>query len=149
MRLAMSIAASLLLAMALPGSRAAGAPASGFKVIVNASNAEAVLSIQQLSQLFLKRDTRWGTGARVVPVDLPVNSPVRQEFSRAIHGRSAAAVDSFWSKQIFSGAALPPVTLPSEAAVIAYVRENPGAIGYVSATADLGVGVKAVDIAAR
>ncbi len=128
---------------------ARAAPASGFKVIVNGANTVASLTVAEASQFFLKRSTTWRTGTAIVPVDLPVASAIRDEFSRKVHGRSAAAIDAFWTKQIFSGAAVPPLTLSSERDVVAFVRQNAGAIAYVSAEAGLGDGVKAVDVTER
>jgi ABC-type phosphate transport system substrate-binding protein len=99
--------------------------------------------------MFLKRTTQWRSGGAVVPVDLSVGSAVREAFSKRVHGRSAAAIDTFWTKQIFSGAGVPPLTFSSERDVIGYVRQNAGAVGYVSAGADVGEGVKVVDLVSR
>jgi ABC-type phosphate transport system substrate-binding protein len=128
---------------------ARGAPPTGFKVIVSAANAVASLPAGEVSQFFLKRTTKWRTGSPVVPVDLPVASAVREEFSLRVHGRPASAIDSFWTKQIFSGAGVPPLILASEREVVAFVRQNVGAIGYVSAEASGGEGVKVLDVVGR
>jgi ABC-type phosphate transport system substrate-binding protein len=149
MRKAMSIAVASLGLLMLTHSVARGAPPTGFKVIVNASNPLVSLTTDELSQLFLKRATQWRAGGSVVPVDLPVAADVRDLFSRKVHGRPAVAIDSFWTKQIFSGAAVPPLTLPSEREVVAYVRQNAGAIAYVSADAGVGEGVKVLDVGSR
>jgi ABC-type phosphate transport system substrate-binding protein len=149
MRREMSIAVVSLCLLALADPVARGAPPTGFKVIVNAANPVASLTAAEVSQLFLKRTTQWRSGASVMPVDLPVSSEVRDEFSRSVHGRPATAIDSFWSKQIFSGAAVPPLTLPAEHEVVAYVRQNAGAIAYVAPNAALGEGVKVLDVGSR
>jgi ABC-type phosphate transport system substrate-binding protein len=135
-----------LLLSAHPVAR--GAP-SGFKVIVSASNTVTSLPASEVSQFFLKRATKWRAGAAVAPVDLPVASPVRDEFSRAVHGRPASAIDGFWTKQIFSGSGVPPLIAGSEREVVAFVRQNAGAIGYVSAEASVGEGVKVLDVVGR
>ncbi len=98
--------------------------------------------------MFMRRTTQWPAGGAVRAVDLPVTSPVREAFSREIHGRSALAIDAFWTKQIFSGTALPPQVLQSERDVLEFVRQNADAIGYVSAEQPLGSGVKALDVVA-
>jgi ABC-type phosphate transport system substrate-binding protein len=149
MRRVMIAVVALLGLEVLPQSAAIGASPPGFKVIVYAANSTGALTTDELSQLFLKRMTQWRTGGAVVPVDLSVGSPVREAFSKKVHGRSAAAVETFWTKQIFSGAGVPPLTLSSEREVVNYVRQNAGAIGYVSANVDLGEGLKTVDIASR
>ena len=67
-------------------------------------------------------------------------------FARAILGKSAAALESFWQQQIFAGKDVPPAEKGSDADVLAFVRGNPKAIGYVAAGTDLGAGVKAVTL---
>jgi ABC-type phosphate transport system substrate-binding protein len=149
MRRAVTTAVVSLGLLVLPYAAANGAPPAGFIVVVNASNSVPSLTVGELSQLLLKRTTQWRAGAAVVPVDLPVGVDVRERFSRTVHGRSAASVDTYWTKQIFSGAGVPPLTLASEREVLAFVRQNVGAIGYVSADASVGEGVKVVDVTGR
>jgi ABC-type phosphate transport system substrate-binding protein len=131
-----------------PPARGAGGTAT-YKVIVNSSNSVASLSAAEASQLLLKRATRWSHGPAALPVDLPVASSVRDAFSRDVLGKPAVAIEAFWTKQIFSGQAVPPVIKPSESEIVAYVRENPGAIGYVSDSTSLESGVKAIPITGR
>ena len=66
-------------------------------------------------------------------------------FSKSIHGKTAAAVKSYWNQQIFSGREVPPVEKKSDAEVLSFVRSTPGAIGYVSDTASTD-GVRVVTI---
>ena len=106
-----------------------------FKVIVNTSNSVATMSKAQTSKLFMKKKTKWENGSKVVPVDLAESSPVRVEFSKAIHGKSVSSIKSYWQKLIFSGRAVPPSMKASDSDVVAFVKANPGAIGYVSGKA--------------
>ncbi len=111
--------------------------AINFKVIVNTSNAVATMSKAQTSKLFLKKKTKWENGSKVVPVDLAESSPVRVEFSKAIHGKSVSSIKSYWQKLIFSGRAVPPPIKASDPEVVNFVKANRGAIGYVSADASI------------
>jgi ABC-type phosphate transport system substrate-binding protein len=112
------------------------AEAAGFKVVAHPSVPVASLSRTAVSAAFLKKTEKWPDGTAIVPVDQAHDSPLRQTFSQAIHERSVAMIDAFWQKQVFSGRATPPLTKAGDAEVVAYVRSNPGAIGYVSAGAD-------------
>jgi ABC-type phosphate transport system substrate-binding protein len=149
------LACSLFLAMAAGGKAVAqewtlpppGKPAaSRFLVIVNAGNPVASLPKTVVSNFLLKRAKTWGDGERSKPVDLQVTSPTRESFSRAVHGQSAAAIEEFWQRQIYSGRDVPPPRKASEAEVMEFVARNPGAIGYVAAGSRLQPGVKAVHI---
>jgi hypothetical protein len=42
------------------------------------------------------------------------------------------SVKSFWQEVVFSGRGEPPPERTSDAAVIAFVRANPNAVGYIS-----------------
>ena len=53
---------------------------------------------------------------------------------------------AYWQKMIFSGREVPPPEKTSSAEVVAYVRANRGAIGYVAADAALGAGVRVLKI---
>jgi ABC-type phosphate transport system substrate-binding protein len=129
----------VLVALALFAG-AGQANAQDFVVVVNAANPASEMSKGDVSNAFMKR------GSSLVAVDLDKASPVRDAFSRAVLGRPASAILSHWQQQIFSGNDVPPAERPSDAEVLAFVRGNPSAIGYVSAGASLGSGVKAVTV---
>jgi ABC-type phosphate transport system substrate-binding protein len=133
-----------LLAAALVFLPAAALPAD-FVVIANPSVSSTALSRAEASRMFLRLQTDWPDGAHARPVDQSKSSPLRDAFSREVLGRSLAAVEQYWTQSIFSGRAVPPVEKRSDADVLAYVRENPGAIGYVSASAPLD-GVKRITL---
>ena len=118
----------------------------GYVVIVNPENPATSLSQEAVARLFLKKVARWTSGEPVQPVDLAEASELRDLFTKTILGRSVAAVKSYWQQQIYSGRGVPPVEKANEAEVIAFVRSNPGAIAYVSATAAQAHGVRAVSV---
>ncbi len=113
----------------------AAALAAEFVLVANPSVSAAAISRAEASRMFLRLQTAWPEGGNVKPVDQAKTSPVRDAFSREVLGKSVAAVEQFWTQAIFSGRAVPPVEKRSDADVLAYVRETPGAIGYVSAAA--------------
>ncbi len=121
------------------------ASAADLVVVVNPANHVTSLSRQQVQRLFLKQATVWPDGEGVKPVDLPKASPLRAAFATEFLGRSLATLDQFWTHSIYSGRAVPPTERRSERDVVEYVRENPGAIGYVSPGASLD-GVKKVAV---
>ena len=116
-----------------------------YKVIVNKSNGITSISKSDLSDLFMKKDTKFSNGNRAVPVDQKGNSDVRNSFSTGVHDKSIAAIKSYWQQSVFQGKATPPVEKSSDQEVIAYVASNPGAIGYVSSSTNTS-SVKEVDV---
>ena len=137
----------LLLGLATRDPAAATEPAEapGYRVIVHRDNpAESILR-QRVSLIMLKESSRWDHGLEAKPVDLGSGSPVRESFSRAVHGRSVSSIKNYWQRQISSNRAEPPPEVSSDAEVVAYVRSHPGGIGYVSLQAKLD-GVKVVRV---
>ncbi len=133
----------LLLAAAAPPALAEG---PGFQVIVNAANPAQAITRRQLSDMFLKKLTHWPDGITVEPVEPPEKSMTRAYFlSDVMGGRSALALKAFWQKRVFSGRDTPPVEKGSDEEVVAFVRANPGAIGYVAAAAPVA-GVKVLEL---
>ncbi len=118
------------------------AQSAAYRVVVNATNATSTLPRAELARLFLKKSSAWPDGRGAQPVDLGENSPARRAFSKAVLDRDVPAVRAYWQQQIFSGRGVPPPEKTSDADVLAYVRANPGAVGYVSTGADLGASVK-------
>ncbi len=124
---------------------AAPSAAQDFKVIVNSANATTELPAATVSKIFLKEAAKFPNGSAAVPVDQGKASPVRAAFTKAVIGRAVSAVETYWQQQIFSGKDVPPASKPSDDEVIAFVKANAGAIGYVSAAASTA-GVKVVEI---
>lgn len=139
------IAVAAALAVLL-GVGPAPAQQSQFKLVVHRSNELRSLPLSQVSEYFMKKRTTWPNGSPVKPVDLSVDSKVRQAFSNTVLDKPASAVRMFWQRQVFSGSIAPPPEVATELVLLAYVGENPGAIGYVSGDAVLGPGVKVVDV---
>lgn len=117
-----------------------------FRVVVHASNPAVSMTRAELSAMYMKRTRSWGDGTEIVPVNHPQLSALRERFSRAVHGKSVAYVTRYWQRLIFSGRAVPPRELRSDAAVLEFVRRNAEAVGYVDARTSLGDGVKAIAV---
>ena len=111
--------------------------AQDVKVIVNSANSTTELPGDVVTKLFLKQTTKFPNGTAAQPVDQAKGSSARAAFSKSVLGRGVAAVESYWQQQIFSGRGTPPRIMNGDAAVIAFVTANPGAIGYVSGQADV------------
>lgn len=124
----------------------AQAAASSHKVIVNVSNPISSMPKAEICKLFLKAVTKWENGQNVRPVDLPLTSSVRQDFSEDILDKSTAMVKKYWMIKVLSGCA-PPPEKTSAVEVLHYVDADPAAIGYVPASEPVGnFKVKVLDI---
>ena len=73
------------------------------------------------------------------------NLRFKENFTKKIHGKSISAINAYWQKKIFTGKGVPPIEQSSEKDVIEFVKNNPGAIGYVSANTNTS-GVKVLKV---
>jgi len=131
-----TLAALLVLGVAGRSVSADDRPA--FRVIVNPDNPAAQVERKFVADAFLKKVSRWPDNELLKPVDRGADSRERERFSDEVLGRSVAAVKSYWQQLIFSGRGVPPAELDSDENVVNYVVKHRGAIGYVSAAADVG-----------
>jgi ABC-type phosphate transport system substrate-binding protein len=119
--------------------------AQSYKVIVNSSNTVTSLSKSDVADMFMKKSAKWSNGEKIVPVDQKSNSSVRNSFSTEVVGKSVGAIKSYWQQYVFAGKGTPPVEKNSDQDIIEFVKSNPGAIGYVSSSANTD-GVKVLTI---
>jgi ABC-type phosphate transport system substrate-binding protein len=136
-------ALALMLPCAAVLAQVGGAPPE-YRVIVHPRNSASSVARGFVTDAFLKKVTRWQNGEAIRPVDLQ-DSAARRSFSEQVLGRSVAAVRSYWQQQIFSGRGIPPPELDNDQAVVKFVLQNQGAIGYVSGHADLA-GAKVLQV---
>ena len=121
--------AILLLALARPSS----ATTDAFKIIVHPDNPMTSVDREFIRRAFLRKTLEWGNGKGIRPVDLTQPANVRERFTREVLKKTPSQLRSYWTQQIFSGKGAPPDARDSVEAVIAYVLENPGAVGYLPA----------------
>jgi hypothetical protein len=144
-----ALGAVVLAALVAPAAVTSGVRADEaappFRIVVHPNNPARSAERAFLSDVFLKKHTRWNDGEAIRPVDLRPAHPARQKFTERVLKRSVGAVRSYWQQRIFSGRDVPPPELETDDEVLAFVAKYPGAIGYLSGTAKLK-GVKELSI---
>ena len=123
-----------------------GAQDVGYQVVVHKSNSVNRLTRDQVSKIFLRQLTFWENRQHVLPVDQHDDSPVRRAFTKRIHQRTIASVQTWWQQQIFTGGDVPPPERATDSQVMDYIRKNPSAIGYIRAGVPVSPDVKTVDV---
>lgn len=139
------LAAALALAAGLVAPAALRAQQEvPYRVVVHATNPVSRLTRAQVSQIFLRKALLWDNRRPVLPVDQTPESAVRRSFTKDVHRRTVASVQTYWQQQTFAGQGVAPPERASDDEVLAYIRQFPNAIGYVHADANLGSDVKVV-----
>ncbi|THF65369.1 hypothetical protein [Pseudothauera rhizosphaerae] len=90
------------------------------------------LSREQADQLYMGRRNTLPDGTPVQLIDLPAG-PARDRFYLLLTGKNPAQVRAWWSRQVFSGRALPPREAADADEVRRRVADVPAAIGYLPA----------------
>jgi ABC-type phosphate transport system substrate-binding protein len=121
--------------LVLAGTLAGGAGAAELVVIVSARSQVNALRPDQVAAIFLGQAARFPDGVEAVPLDLPLGSPLRDEFYLRVAGKSPALLKAHWSKMVFTGRGQPPGEAGDSASVRRRVAENPELIGYIERSA--------------
>lgn len=122
----------LLLSLALLPQVAFSEPIIAI-VVSSYHNSDAPkLAPNDLSLIYWRKQLYWPKGLRIKPVNLSTEHHVRQLFSEKILGSPPKSQIDYWNGQYFNGV-LPPYVVNSEEAVLRYVAQTNGAIGYVDA----------------
>jgi ABC-type phosphate transport system substrate-binding protein len=93
---------------------------------------ELKLSTKNLNLIYWRKQQFWPKGLRIKPVNLSSKHSLRIAFSKATLGSTPTAQLDYWNGQYFNGI-LPPYSVQSEEAVLRYVAQTKGAIGYIDA----------------
>ena len=99
-------------------------------VIANSGVKVAEVSKADLRDIFTGVSSSLDGAGQVTPVLLKPG-PAHDDFLNLYVGKSEAAFRASWRSLLFSGQAVMPKTLDSDAAVIEYVAHTPGAIAYI------------------
>lgn len=100
-------------------------------VIVNAAAPESRLDRDRLEKLYFGRSRTFTDGTFAQVVDRP-DSALRERFYRALGGMTLPQVNAYWARLTFTGRVLPPAVRETDEQVVAVVRAQPDAIGYVA-----------------
>lgn len=103
-------------------------------VIVNHREDLAKLKFtsSELPLIYWRKQLYWPMGRRIKPVNLSSAHPLRLQFSQAVLGSVPKKQIDYWNGLYFEGIS-PPYSVNSEEAVLRYVSQTDGAIGYVNA----------------
>lgn len=85
---------------------------------------------QELALIFKRKKLAWDDGTRIQAVNLPADHAARRLFSQRILKSTPEAQAQYWNAMYFQGV-FPPHVVASAEAMLRYVADTPGAIGYV------------------
>ncbi len=125
MRLIILVCGLLMLPLAL-----AAEESEVIAVIAPASYTGKAPDTADLGLIYRRKKLLWADGLRIQPTNLPADHALRRQFSQLVLGKTPEALASYWNNLYYHGIS-PPRVFASEEAVLRFVAETPGAIGYV------------------
>jgi ABC-type phosphate transport system substrate-binding protein len=117
-----------------------------YQVIVHGNTPGVQIKRDMVRAIFLGELTRWTDGTPVRAVDQSLRSPIRASFCEGALGQTPSALNAYWTQRVMTGRVTPPPVKSGDDEVVTFVRNNPGAIGYVAAGASAPDGVKILKI---
>jgi hypothetical protein len=99
-------------------------------VVVNSRAAIDHLTREQVADIFLGRVGTFPNGFKSTPVEQLESQPGYLAFHALVTGKNAIQLKAYWSKMVFSGQALPPITV-SQDKLLPLLANSPYAIAYM------------------
>jgi ABC-type phosphate transport system substrate-binding protein len=100
-------------------------------LVANKSVKISEITNADLRAIFIGTKTRFADGSHAVPVTLK-GGPAHEVFLKHYVGENPEEFRSQWRKLVFTGQGAMPRAFGSESALIEYVADTPGALGYAS-----------------
>jgi ABC-type phosphate transport system substrate-binding protein len=142
-RRSLLIATIALVAPFVMGNEHAQAGIDEISVVVNKTCTVSSMNRSQLSALFKAKSSQFPGGTTATAVNLPPESPSRQDFDSAVLGLSPDEVERFWLDSKIRSGVGSPRKLSGPASVVRFVGGDPTGIGYVP-SADASSAVRVV-----
>lgn len=108
------------------------ATADVLAVIVPHTHSIRQIDASELSLIFWRKKLYWADGKYVQAVNYPANNPLRRQFSLSILKSPPEAQTDYWNGLYFHGIS-PPHVVDSQEAMLRFVADTAGAIGYIEA----------------
>jgi hypothetical protein len=115
-------------------------------VIVHPSRSEHGMSAAMLRDVFLKRRKMWADGSRILVINWPARTSLREAFDKLALSMTAEQAAAYWIDQRIRGGGEPvPVSVSSPRLIGLIVSKQRGAIAYLPLSA-VGKGVQVLRI---
>lgn len=90
------------------------------------------IAINELRLIYWRKKQYWPGGHPIQPVNLHAEHPLRLLFSKTVLNNLPKEQADYWNEQYFHGIR-PPRSVLSEEAMLRFVTDTQGSIGYVDA----------------
>ncbi|MBU3006110.1 hypothetical protein [Paraglaciecola arctica] len=100
---------------------------SSIVVVANTDNKQIKLNRQQVRNLFMGNALPYDLEA----ISLPPDNQTRVLFNTRVVGLTESRIQSYWAQMRFTGRKKQPKEIGTERAILEYIKDNPGSVGYL------------------
>jgi hypothetical protein len=101
-------------------------------VIVPHIHSIQTLDVNELSLMFWRKKLYWADGKRIQTLNYSATNPLRLQFSLSVLKSTPETQTDYWNGLYFHGIS-PPHVVSSQEAMLRFVADTPGSIGYIDA----------------
>ena len=101
-------------------------------IVVSKDSPINLVEASELKMIFLGKQLLFKSGEKISLVNLPYNDPLRIEFSKKLLGKRPSAVDTRWTRLLFTGQGRLPDVVADETNVVGWLDKNKFGIGYIN-----------------
>lgn len=106
-------------------------------VVASASASISSADAAELKRLYLGK-TKTLSGVKVTAINQTNSNEISSAFNQAVLQKSGNQLKAYWSKLVFTGKGTPPKELDGDAAVIAALKDDSSAVGYIDSASVTG-----------
>lgn len=96
-------------------------------VVANTDNKKIQLNRLQVRNLFMGNALPYDLEA----ITLPPDNQTRVLFNTRVVGLTESRIQSYWAQMRFTGRKKEPKEIATERAILEYIKDNPGSVGYL------------------
>jgi ABC-type phosphate transport system substrate-binding protein len=100
-------------------------------VIVNKGNSLSSINARILRNIYLGKQTFWPDN-KIIVVAMLKGGKIHEKFLKTIVQQNSSQFSLYWKNQTFTGTGVAPKIFDTDAELKAFIKDNPGAIGYIS-----------------
>ncbi len=102
-------------------------------IIINKDNSVPSINSRILRNIYLGKQTIW-PDSKTILVAVLKEGKIHEKFLKTIVQQNATQFSIYWKNQTFTGTGVAPRVFETENEIKSFVKDNPGAIGYISLT---------------
>lgn len=100
-------------------------------IIINKDNSVPSINSRILRNIYLGKQTIW-PDSKTILVAVLKEGKIHEKFLKTIVQQNATQFSIYWKNQTFTGTGVAPRVFETENEIKTFVKDNPGAIGYIS-----------------